>query len=517
MQQNIINDKRMLIVPALISFILALLLLYKYSYPISWNVYYHIDMMELYSANGLVFWDYKTVAPTGRLIMYPPLFHLIFAFLSKTFNISPITLTWITQPVFSFYLIGVITYTTYKLTDTKSAILTGFLAMLTFVTFNRSVICTPATIAIGLSMLTCLYYYEAFQKNRIKYIIYSSIALALISNLHMATAILTIGVLGVYTLVLIIQKKINIKFLLVYALIFIALGLPWWIYIATKYTLIFNSIPGNNLPITLFFYKYYGIIPTILLIIGYYKLTKEFDQKSLFLIIWTLSLIVVSQVNLIGVQTVSIRMLEVAAYPLIIVSGIGLTFLLEKIKKNTIKKIIIILIICLSILSALVYVDSYTPDLLDENDYNTTMLPEQAHLIINPVTTVYKPSIISSRFQDAKLAHDRYEIAQWFKNNTNYKIAVSEDAVMDTIIVSTSKTPVIYGGFTESIPESVVDPVHIIKNWATYNELEDLGIGYILLKENTITPDYAREIYNNTNYKICEIRNNTGSSTNETI
>ena len=151
------DDKKLLILPALMSFILSLILLYKYTFPISWDVYYHIHMMDLYIQNGLVFWDYSTVAPKGRLIMYPPLFHLIFAFLSKLLNIEPVQLCRLVQPLFSFYLIGIITYVSYKLTDTKTAVLTGFLSMFCFITFNRSVICTPATIAIGLSMLSALF------------------------------------------------------------------------------------------------------------------------------------------------------------------------------------------------------------------------------------------------------------------------------------------------------------------------------------------------------------------------
>ena len=158
------DDKKLLILPALISFILTLLLLYKYTFPISWDVYYHIHMIDLYMNRGLVFWDYLTVAPKGRLIMYPPLFHLIFAAITKTFNTSPVELCRIAQPFFSFYLIGTITYVSYKLTNTRTALITAFLSMFTFITFNRSVICTPATIAMGLFMISCLFFYESIEK-----------------------------------------------------------------------------------------------------------------------------------------------------------------------------------------------------------------------------------------------------------------------------------------------------------------------------------------------------------------
>ncbi|RAP51194.1 MAG: hypothetical protein BZ138_05810 [Methanosphaera sp. rholeuAM270] len=83
---------------------------------------------------------------------------------------------------------------------------------------------------------------------------------------------------------------------------------------------------------------------------------------------------------------------------------------------------------------------------------------------------------------------------------------VSEDAIMDTIIVSTSRTPVVYGGFTESIPLYVTDPVHIVKGWSNREELQKLNIGNLLLRNGTPVPYYAETVYENGNYKICKIK-----------
>jgi hypothetical protein len=49
--------------------------------------------------------------------------------------------------------------------------------MFCFITFNRSVICTPATIAIGLFMLSCLFFYESVEKNSTKLVIISALCL----------------------------------------------------------------------------------------------------------------------------------------------------------------------------------------------------------------------------------------------------------------------------------------------------------------------------------------------------
>ncbi len=500
------NDKRLLVLPVIMSFLVVLILLYKFSYPISWDVYYHIHMIDLYMQNGLTFWDYSTVAPKGRLIMYPPLFHLIFAYTAKLLHISPRILCLWAQPFFSAYLVGIITFAAYKITNVKTAFLTGFLSMFCFITFNRSVICTPATIAIGLFLIALVYCYKGIEKNSIKYVAISAVSLALIWNLHMATALLTSGVIGLYLLVQLFKRNYVFRYMLCYVLIVLCVGFPWWIYIAMNYQLVFNSLSGADTIITNFFFRYYGIIPSALLLVGYYFIIKEKTILTEFLLITSLSLILLSQIKYLGFNTVSIRILEVVSYTLIIISGIGLTRIYENISTVRLKNIFVIIVVLLSVSSAVLYADSYVPDVLNENDSNGTLVDENIHILINPVVTLFKPTVISSRFADADLAHDRYEVMQYFIKENSSQMLVSEDAIMDTIIVSTSRTPVVYGGFTESIPLYVTDPVHIIKGWSNKGELHALNIGYLLLKHNTSTPYYAEIVTENNHYKICKIK-----------
>lgn len=501
-----IDSKFLLFIPASLSLCISLILLYKFTFPISWDVYYHIHMADLYMRNGLVFWDYETVAPVGRLIMYPPLFHLFLALISEITGLTLINITKLLQPIFSFFLIFIITYSGYKLFNLKIGVLSGFFGMLSFSTFNRSVICTPATIAMGLFLLTCIYFFIGFNKNKLSNILLSALFFGLICNLHMATALMTFITLGLYVLIQLCRHKINFKYLTCFIIVVCAIGLPWWIYIYINYSLFFNTIPGNILFIPNFFFKYYGIIPSCFTLIGFYFLYKDKSEKSLFLSSWTILLILLSQIGLIGVQTVSIRILEIVSYPLILVAGFGFSKSYDIIKSYKIKYFLLIFIVLVSCLSSVMYVDSYTPDVLAVNDENSTLISHSTHLVIDPIGTIYKPTIISSRFGNSQLAHDRYDVMEWFIKNSNKKLMVSEDSILDTIIVSTSRTPVIYGGFTESIPPYVIDPIHIVHNHSTTNELKALHINYIILQSNTPTPIYAQLIYNNTNYKICIIK-----------
>ena len=151
------------------------------------------------------------------------------------------------------------------------------------------------------------------------------------------------------------------------------------------------------------------------------------------------------------------------------------------------------------------YVDSYTPVLLDENDYNTTILPDEFHLVFDPVGSILKPSIISDRYGNESLAHSRYDMTQYLIAKDISGLTVSEDAIMDTVLVSHTNVSVVYGGFTESIPDYVVDPVHIVKGWATNEELDNLDVSYLLVKKNTSIPAYATLEYENDDYKLCKV------------
>jgi hypothetical protein len=162
-------------------------------------------------------------------------------------------------------------------------------------------------------------------------------------------------------------------------------------------------------------------------------------------------------------------------------------------------------VILYSIFASVAYVDSYTPDLLDDDDCNETVLPDAFHMVFDPIGSILRPSIISDRYGSSMLAHSRYDMTRYMIKNNISGIVVSQDAIMDTIIVSSTNASVIYGGFTESIPEYVVDPVHIVNSQASLGELDELGIRYLLIRKDTPIATYAEVEYENDDYKLCRI------------
>ncbi len=508
MNKEYLSKDYILLFPALIAFLISSLLLFKYSTPISWDVFYHMHMINLYISKGLIFWDFSTVAPEGRLILYPPLFHLVLARICLITGITPSMLCWILQPIFSGLLIFVITVISSKLTNNKTGFITGFMALLSFSTFNRGTLCSPETVALMLFLISAYLFYDGFKFNKLKSRVISAILLGLIFNIHMATGLLLLASLSGYAIVLLYKRSINFKDVLCYGIIVVIVGCPWWIYIYLHYTVLLSTFKGNNILLWDYFFKYYGIIPTLCTLMGSYALVKKDNYKDIkvFLLSISLILLLLSQLHYLGFGIIPKRVLEVAAYPLIIIAGIGFSEIYKDIKLVDIKYIIVILFILLSSLSALMYTDSYTPVLMNNEESGELLVPYNIHLLIDPVGTYYKPTIISDRFGNSTLAHDRYNVMVIFKKENNRHIVVSEDPIMDTILVSNTPSRVVYGGFSESIPSNAVDPTHIIKGYSTKQELKDLSVGYIIIKSNTTTPYYSDMIYNNTNYKVCKIK-----------
>ncbi|MBC7111074.1 MAG: hypothetical protein H5T35_02460, partial [Methanothermobacter sp.] len=119
------RDVFLIILPALCAFALALIPTFKYTVPLTWDIYYHIHNAALYMGKGIVFWDPLTSAPHGRPIYYPPLFHIMMLFLSKITGLGFFTVSRFMQPVFAFLIVLSFSYVSGKLYGPLGGFLTG--------------------------------------------------------------------------------------------------------------------------------------------------------------------------------------------------------------------------------------------------------------------------------------------------------------------------------------------------------------------------------------------------------
>lgn len=507
------------------AFLIVLIPTVKFQWPLSWDIYYHVHLAQLYLEYGFTYWDPLTVAPYGRPIAYPPVFHFLLAGLSYTFNTDPFQVARFLQPILAMALVLSITYVTYRLFGFISGISAGILTIFSLITINRGFFTSPGVLSLILMPLILYAYYRANEENNFKFLVGSAILCGMVFLTHSLTAFMIILVVFTFaTTMKLLNRTFNLKYLVIFLVITAGMALLWWGPLYLLYHPKFNVFPGYPLPISEYYVRYLGIIPTILATIGGLFLLKKGENKGIFILVWALSTLLLSRTYLIGIDLIPIRVLEVASYPLIIMAGFGLAVTLdvvrEKLNKNDqdintkslvknlkkhMKLMVLIFLSVFTLVSGAVFADGYTPNLVSQNDAHPDYIfPNNVHLLFNPLDYLFKFQVIADRYGDLTLAQNREGVMEWFKNNGDKdKTIYSVDSYMDTILVSTTGMKVIKGGYSESIPSSVLKrDMNNISGLNREQLLKD-NIKYLLIRNGMDIPPYTRELYRNGNYVIC--------------
>lgn len=508
------------------AFLIVLIPTLKFQWPLSWDIYYHVHLAQLYLEHGFTYWDPLTIAPSGRPIVYPPVFHFLLAGLSYIFNTDPFQVARFIQPVLGMALVLSITYVTYRLFGFISGISAGILTIFSLITINRGFFASPGTLSLILMPLILYTYYRANEEGKFKFLVVSAVLCGVVVLTHSLTAFMILLVVFTFAVAMkLLKRTFNPKYLAIFLVVTAGMALVWWGPLYILYHPEFNVFPGYPLPISEYYVRYLGIIPTLLATVGGLFLLKKGENRGVFILVWALSTLLLSRAYLIGVDLIPIRVLEVASYPLIIMAGYGLAVSLDilgkRLNKNNqdnntskslfknlkkhIKLTVLIFLGVFTLISGAVFADGYTPNLVSQDDsHSNYIFPSSVHLLFNPLDYVFKFQVIADRYGDLSLAQNREGVVEWFKNNGERdKTVYSVDSYMDTILVSTMGMKVIKGGYSESIPSSVLE-----------RDMDDIGslnreqllkdnIKYLLLRNGMEIPPYAREVYRNGNYIIC--------------
>jgi hypothetical protein len=513
MTPSLIKNKNSLIilVPAILAFLIALIPTLKYQYPLSWDIFYHVHLAKLYLENGFTFWDPLTCFPSGRPIEYPPLFHLLLAGLSSLFNTSPFNVARALQPIFAFSLVLSISFVTRRFYGLTAGVSAGLMVIYSFITFNRSMIVSPGTLGLIIMPLAIYAYYLALEKSNYKFLILSGVLSAITFLTHSLSGFCLLLVLLVYTVAIRVSgRNTNLRYLGIYLLITLLLSLIWWGPLYLLYKPEYSVFPGPHLPVIYYYLRYLGILPTLLAIVGFLFLLERKENRDILVIIWAFSILLVSQIYIIGIEVIPIRFMEIASYPMVIIAGVGLVCAINRLSKSLknwdkrkLTCTILLLFAIFTTVSGAVFVDGYTTNLAEDNE--TYLFPHEVHLIFNPLDHWAKFAVISDRFLDLNLARDRKEVADWFTINGEKNVAVfSQDSYMDTIIVSTSRLGVLKGGYSEGIPSSIrTQDTRNLDGLESY--LKANGFKYLLIKKGNNVPSYARTVFENGHYIICVV------------
>lgn len=368
-------------------------------------------------------------------------------------------------------------------------------------------------------------FYRANEDKNVKFILISGVLSGIVFLTHSLTALMIILVIFIYVASMkLLERNFISKYLAIFLIITSGIALIWWGPLYLLYHPQFNVFPGYPIPISEYYVRYLGVIPTLLATIGGLFLLKKGENKGVFVLVWALSTLILSRVYFVGLNIIPIRVLEIASYPLIIMAGYGLAVTLNiferwlhtnwsdktstgmgKYIRRNFKLTVIIFLSLFTLVSGSVFADGYTPNLVSQNDIHSDYIfPNSVHLFFNPLDYIFKFQLIADRYGNLTLAENREGVAEWFiKYGDKKKTVYSVDSFMDPIIVSTSRMHVLKGGYSESLPYAVFKRDTNNMTSLTRDELIKDNIKYLLLRNGMETPPYAREVYRNGNYVIC--------------
>ncbi|MCD7781837.1 MAG: hypothetical protein LUG89_03965 [Methanosphaera sp.] len=523
---NIKLDKKIyLVIPIFIAFILALILTTRSSWPISWDIYIHINYALTYINNGLTNIDPLLNAPGGKEIGYMPLFHILLILVSLITQTSLIDVARILQVVLPVAGVSLIVYISYKLSGRVAALGSGLLLVSSFI-FTRMYMPIPESVAILFFISGIYLYYQSTINNNYKYAIVSGLLSLVVLVTHESSFIYYLILLTALMIIECIMQRthrpldyymysmVSIIFLFICALFVLLIVSP------SSITKVFSAVMTIiSDPMSLFsgqvamglerYIKCIGIIPIIFGLIGFYYSAKK--KEMLFISCWTILAFILSNLHWFGIPVHTYRMLIYVIMPGVLIGGYGFSCLVEKLGERNNNYGIILLI--LLIISAVGFGYSGINDSSTQN---------------SAASTEY------STYQIAPPTSDEEEVIEWFATeDTNNKSILINNLFFGTVISSVDEIPMHYNFDVyinmsqkdtainslnkDNIGYIVYDKELVVNNTTEYNNLSVIKVNgsfypsYYFTKEitddnfNQIKIKNTEKVFENNRFIICKV------------
>lgn len=475
----------LLLIPATLAFLIALIPTIKFQWPLSWDIYYHVHLTKLYIEQGFTIWDPLTYAPFGRPIVYPPLFHYSLAVLTTIFKMDTFQISRYLQPIFSFSLVISFTYVAKKLYNLRIGLIAGFFLFFTAV-FHRAMLPIPESLALIFFPLAIYFYYTSLEGNGLKYAIISGIIGSLMFLTHTLTALMMLGVVLLFTFCLKLRKdKVEYNSLYVFLVVSLILASFWWLNLIVQHGYVFNN-PQAALqgPVGYFtiLIKTWGVpamISAILWLVimvrngvaekSIGKSIKECSRNNFLIITWLLFILIISSAYLISIPILIERIFNFAVFPVIIMAALGLEYLRGMNSKKSIYGKIYGVLVVLLIIGAATHGFLYASSV--------------------------KPLVNDSQ----------RDIAQWFAENGDKKgVVMSLTEGIDPVIVSFSRQPVSTGGYQPGMVRVLDRDLYYSGNYTKEDIVRD-NIKYFVEASPIIHKSYLTLVYQNKDYKVWRV------------
>jgi asparagine N-glycosylation enzyme membrane subunit Stt3 len=471
-----IKNKLFLIIPAVSIFLITLIPTINHSWPLSWDVIYHVLYAKVYSQDGFVLVNPLLNYPLGQKIGYPPLFHFLVAFLGTLFRVNYFEVARALQPFLAFFVILSVTYVARKIYGNIAGISAGFL-MISSTIIYRIMLPVPENLALIFLPLAAYLYYVSVKEKSIKYAFIAGILMLIIAGTHQAALLCLIIIITGFTIVEIVIYR-NLSILKNYgAFLFSILGIVAIVAVAIlifKPTLLqsifsqgitsvlgFGTSLNYNQPLS--FDKYirnFGLLVTLFSLLGAFFAIKLRRRKDLYIFTWIIVMIILSKAYYFGINVLSSRVLIYIVIPLSILGGFGVSrvyYKLKDYKRFSSVRFRSSFLICVFALSMLFGV-------LNVSD---------------PTLGTYYANTIFGSVQIAPPSPSEVGVADWFNANGDRNKSISISNLYTGVLIATESGMPINYEFAN------------ISNTTSKSYFETNNIGYIVYdKRLTLPPDY---------------------------
>ncbi len=471
-----VNQKIYWIIPVLLAFILAFILTTSSNWPISWDIYIHINYALAYINNGITTIDPLLNAPGGKEIGYMPLFHFLLIGVSYITGTDLLTTARIFQVVLPVICVAVVMYVSYKFYNEISALASGLLLISSFM-FTRMYLPIPESVAIILFVVGIFLYYQSTVINSNRYAFASGLIGLVILATHFSSFIYYMILLTILMLAMTIFNRdskpvksyayaiVSVVFVAIIGLFILLIVSPSYLSEVTGYAFSLLSNPfsvfSGQVAMGLERYiKCIGVLPLIFGLIGFYF---SFRRKEIrFVSVWVLIVFVLSNLHWFGIPVYTFRMLLYLIMPGVILAGYGFAKIYEILKNRNVSYGIILMLLLIIL--------SFGCGYMAINDASVKTSSASTEI---------------STYQIAPPTSDEQEVIDWFaQEDVQNKSMLINNQFFGTIISSADEVPMHYKFDVY---------INMSQNPSAINSLNKDNIGYIVYDKELVvnnTTDY---------------------------
>ncbi len=520
-----LNRKIYWIIPILFVFILAFIITTSSNWPISWDIYIHINYALTYLNHGFTTVDPLLNAPGGKEIGYMPLFHLLLIAVSYVTGSNLIETARIFQIVLPVICVAVVMYISYKFHDEKAALASGLLLISSFM-FTRMYLPIPESVAIILFVVGIFLFRQSTVLDNNWYAFLSGILALVILATHFSSFIYYMILLTMLMIAQVVWQRsgkalksyayalVSVVLVALLALFVLLIIDPSYLNQIVTYTLSLVSDPfsifSGQVAMGLERYiKCIGWLPLLFGIIGFYYSFR--NREILFVSLWVIFVFILSNLHWFGIPVYTYRMLIYVVIPGVILGGYGFSKLYDKLVTRRRSYGIILLL--------LLIIFSFGCGYMAIND---------ASVKTSSATTEI------STYQIAPPTSDEQDVINWFATeDVQNKSMLINNQFFGTIISSADEVPMHYKFDTyinmsdkptaidslnkDNIGYIVYDKDLVVNNTTDYDNLSVISVNgsfyptYYFTKEVTddnfdqIKLTGTKVVYENNRFIICKV------------